>query len=57
MGLRYERQVGGNAWTLRAGIDNLFDRRAWKESPFQFSHAYLYPLAARTVRVSLQVDL
>ena len=57
VGLRYERQVGGNAWTLRAGIDNLFDRRAWKESPFQFSHAYLYPLAARTMRVSLQVDL
>ena len=56
-GLRYEKQVGGNAWTLRGGIDNLFDRRAWKESPFQFSHAYLYPLAARTVRVSLQVDL
>jgi iron complex outermembrane receptor protein len=56
-GLRYDRRIGGNAWTLRAGIDNVFDRRAWKESPYEFSHAYLYPLAGRTVRVSLQVDL
>ena len=56
-GLRYDKRVAGNAWTLRAGIDNLFDRRAWKESPYQFNHAYLYPLAGRAVRVSLQVDL
>jgi len=56
-GLRYGKRVAGNAWTLRAGIDNLFDRRAWKESPYQFNHAYLYPLAGRAVRVSLQVDL
>ena len=56
-GLRYDKRIGGHAWTLRAGVDNLFDRRAWKESPYQFSHVYLYPLAGRTARVSLQVDL
>jgi len=56
-GLRYETRSGGHAWTLRAGIDNLFDKRAWKESPYQFSHAYLFPLPARTFRLSVQVDL
>jgi iron complex outermembrane recepter protein len=49
-------QAGGAQWTLRAGIDNLLDRRAWRESPFQFGHAYLYPLAPRTARVSLRGD-
>ncbi len=58
VGARYETALGGfRTITWRAGIDNLFDRRAWKESPYQFSHAYLFPIAPRTVRVSLQVDL
>lgn len=47
----------GHDLTLRAGVDNLTDRRAWKESPFQFGHAYLYPLAPRTWRASVQVAL
>ncbi|MCE9661677.1 MAG: TonB-dependent siderophore receptor [Burkholderiales bacterium] len=57
LGLRLERRLAGAAWTLRAGVDNLFDRRAWRESPYQFSHAYLFPLAPRTWRMSLQADL
>ena len=55
--LRYETGLAGVQTTWRAGIDNLFDRRAWRESPYQFSHVYLYPMAPRTLRVSLQVDL
>jgi iron complex outermembrane receptor protein len=55
--LRYETQVAGVRTTWRAGVDNLFDKRAWRESPYQFSHAYLYPLAPRTFRLSMQVDL
>lgn len=43
--------------TWRVGIDNVFDRHAWKESPTQFGHVYLYPLEARTLRVSLQTTL
>ena len=55
---RYEiKAAGGATWTLRAGIDNVFDRRAWRESPYQFAHAYLFPLEPRTLRVSLQADL
>ena len=46
---------GGTTLRWRVGIDNLFDRRAWRESPYQYGHVYLYPLAARTARVSVQV--
>ncbi len=55
---RYEqkRETGG-ALVWRAGVDNVFNRRAWRESPFQFDHVYLYPLAARTFRVSVEVSL
>ena len=56
-GLRYETKMANARWTWRAGIDNLFDKRAWRESPFEFSHVYLYPLAPRTLRLSAQVDL
>ncbi len=59
--MRYETRngagAGGTRWTWRAGIDNLLDKRAWRESPYQFSHAYLYPLAPRTLRLSVQADL
>lgn len=57
LGLRYERKHGQALITWRAGVDNLFDRRAWRESPFQFGHAYLYPLAGRTFRISVDAAL
>lgn len=53
----YEQRTGGTTLTWRVGIDNLADRRAWRESPYQFGHAYLYPLAPRTWRVSLTAEL
>jgi iron complex outermembrane receptor protein len=56
-GLRQTSRTGATVLTWRLGVDNLLDRRAWKESPYQFSHAYLFPLAPRTLRASLQVDL
>lgn len=43
-------------FTWRAGIDNLFDKQAWKESPYQFAHVYLFPLPGRSARISLQVN-
>ena len=59
VGARYDAKLanGAGAWTLRAGIDNVFDRRAWRESPYEFSHVYLFPLEPRTFRVSLEVAL
>jgi iron complex outermembrane receptor protein len=55
--LRYVTTFGRVQTTWRAGIDNLFDRRAWRESPYEFGHVYLYPLGPRTARASVQVDL
>jgi iron complex outermembrane receptor protein len=56
-GLRYTQGVGNQTWVWRAAIDNLTNRRAWRESPWQFEHSYLYPLAPRTLRASLEVRL
>ena len=56
-GLRYLQGVGNQTWIWRAGVDNLTNRRAWRESPWQFEHSYLYPLAPRTLRASLEVRL
>ncbi|MFZ2649456.1 MAG: TonB-dependent siderophore receptor [Burkholderiaceae bacterium] len=55
--MRYDTRVGAAAWTWRAGVDNLTDARAWKESPYQFTHVYLFPLAPRTWRLSVQAEL
>ncbi len=56
-GARLDTHWGASAVTWRAGVDNLTDRRAWRESPYQFGHAYLFPLAPRTLRLSVQADL
>jgi iron complex outermembrane recepter protein len=52
---RFQTQAGQERWTWRAGIDNLLNRQGWKESPYQFGHAYLFGLAPRTVRLSVEV--
>ena len=57
VGLRHDIKAGASAWTWRGGVDNVTDARAWKESPYQFNHAYLFPLAPRTWRVSVQAEL
>lgn len=56
-GAKFDVATSMARWTWRVGVDNVFDKRAWKESPYQFSHAYLFPLAPRTWRASVQVDL
>ena len=55
LGLRYSQKLTGKQLLVwRTGIDNLADRRAWKEAPYQYDHAYLYPLAPRTFHASVQ---
>ena len=55
LGLRYSQKLTGKQLLVwRMGIDNLADRRAWKEAPYQYDHAYLYPLAPRTFHASVQ---
>ena len=57
LGLRYAQTVQGRKWIWRAGVENVAGTRAWKESPYQFGHAYLYPLAPRTWRLALNLTL
>ncbi len=54
--LRYATKVGGVAtrWTL--GVENLFDRRYYKESPTQYGHVYLFTGQPRTARLAVQAD-
>lgn len=56
-GASWRQALQGTRLTWRVGIDNLFDRQAWKESPKQFGHYYLFPLEARTWRLSVTADL
>ncbi len=57
LGGRFDTRWAGSALTWRAGVDNAADRRAWRESPYQFGHAYLFPLAPRTFRLSVQAEI
>jgi iron complex outermembrane receptor protein len=40
-----------STWSLV--VDNLTDKRYWRESPMQYGHYYLYPGAPRTVRATV----
>jgi iron complex outermembrane receptor protein len=55
--LRYETKLGGTQTTWTLGVVNVLDKRYWRESPYQFSHVYLYPGAPRTVRVAFTAAL
>lgn len=53
---RYTRRLDGKrAAVWRVGVDNLTDERAWQESPYQYSHAYLYPLPPRSLGASVSL--
>ena len=55
--LRYTQSIGRQLYIWRVGVDNITDHRAWRESPYQYAHVYLYPLAPRTWRASLEIQL
>ena len=55
--LRYSHLVGAAQASWTVGVQNAFDRRHWKESPYQFGHVYLYPGAPRTVRIAFTAML
>jgi iron complex outermembrane receptor protein len=57
LGLRYQQRLGSSVLTWRAGVENVTNEDAWRESPFQFGHAWLFPQAPRTFAVSLQASL
>ena len=51
---RWSVRTAGADVIWRIGVDNVTDARAWRETPYQFGHAYLFPLAPRTWRASVQ---
>jgi iron complex outermembrane receptor protein len=55
--LRYDTQWNGTRLTWTVAVENLFDKRYWKESPYQFGHVYLFPGAPRTLRLGLTAAL
>ncbi len=55
--LRYDAIVHGTLTTWTLGVDNLLDRRFFKESPNQYGHAYLFPAAPRQFRISVQASI
>ncbi|WP_280154900.1 TonB-dependent siderophore receptor [Piscinibacter sp. XHJ-5] len=54
---RWQQSTPSGTFIWRAGLDNAFDRRAWKEAPLQFGHVYLFPLPPRTLRLSVEASL
>jgi iron complex outermembrane recepter protein len=55
--LKYATQLQGIHTTWQLAIDNLLDKRFFKESPHQFGHIYLFPAAPRTLRLSVSMAL
>ena len=55
--LRYDTKLNGLATSWTLGVENIADRRYWKESPYQFGHVYLFPGAPRTLRLAVTVAL
>ncbi len=57
VGARVTTTISGRVATWRIGVDNVANTRAWRESPFQFGHAFLFPISPRSLRVSVQFAL
>jgi iron complex outermembrane recepter protein len=57
LGARYAFEAAGKAWSVRARVDNLFDRSFWASAGGASGANYLVLAAPRTFTVSLSVDL
>lgn len=56
-GLRWQGQWAGRALTAQLGIDNLGNRRYWRDVGSAYGDTYLFPGAPRLARLSLRVAL
>lgn len=53
--LGYQQKLSdGSTTQWRLGVDNLTQRHYWRESPISYGLLYLYPGAARTVRLTMK---
>ena len=57
LAVRYRQKLASTTLTWRVGVQNATDHRAWRESPYQFGHSYLFPLPGRAWHASLQADI
>jgi len=56
VGSRYQTRINGYDTVLRLTVDNLFDKRYWRDVGDYFGDNYLFQGAPRTARVSASVS-
>lgn len=56
VGMRYKQKWQQQVVTWQGGIQNLTNNKAWRSTPYQFSHVYLLPLQPITFTASATVD-
>lgn len=56
IGSRYRTRIAGYDTVLRLTVDNLFDRRYWRDAGEYLGDGYLFQGAPRTARVSASVN-
>lgn len=56
VGTRYRTRIAGYDTTLRLTVDNVFDRRYWRDVGEYLGDNYLFQGAPRTARVSASVN-
>ncbi len=55
-GLRYQTRMAGHPTTVRLTVDNVFDKRYWKDTGESLGDSYLHLGAPRLARLSVQYD-
>jgi iron complex outermembrane recepter protein len=55
--LKWDTRIHGAKSSLQINLNNLLNKRFFQESPYQFSHAYLFPAQPRSLRMSLNISL
>jgi iron complex outermembrane receptor protein len=53
---RLDTRIAGHKANWQLSVDNLANRRFFQESPYQYSHVYLFPAAPRTVRLGISAS-
>ncbi|MGE8420102.1 TonB-dependent siderophore receptor [Pseudomonas sp.] len=56
LGSRYSTRIGGYDTVLRLMVDNVFDKRYWRDAGEYLGDGYLFQGAPRTARVSASVS-
>lgn len=56
VGSRYRTRIGGHDTVLRLTVDNLFDKRYWRDVGDYLGDNYLFQGAPRTARLSASVE-